>query len=47
MANIPIPAGLDTKLCVLGDNVLAEVPSVLRQVCPDGRPIIIADGNTW
>ncbi|HQC53045.1 MAG TPA: sn-glycerol-1-phosphate dehydrogenase [Lentisphaeria bacterium] len=47
MANIPIPAGLDTKLCVLGDQVLAEIPSVLKQVWPDGRPIVIADGNTW
>ena len=47
MTNIPIPAGLDTKLCVLGDHVLTEIPSVLRQLWPGGCPVVIADENTW
>ena len=44
---IQIPEGLDTKVCVLGSNVLAEVPSVAKQLWPGLQPVIVADENTW
>lgn len=44
---IEIPAGLDTKLCVLGQNAIAEVPSVLRELWNGVQPVIVADENTW
>ncbi|MBQ7650168.1 MAG: sn-glycerol-1-phosphate dehydrogenase [Victivallales bacterium] len=47
MAIIPIPEGLETKLCVLGTDVLKEVPSVVRQLWPGQQPKIVADENTW
>ena len=47
MSIIPIPEGLDTKVCVLGSDVLAEVPSVAKQLWPGMQPVIVADENTW
>ena len=47
MAIIPIPEGLETKLCVLGTDVLKEVPSVVKQLWPGQQPKIVADENTW
>ncbi len=44
---IQIPEGLDTKVCVLGSNVLAEVPAVAKQLWPGMQPVIVADENTW
>lgn len=47
MAIIPIPEGLDSKLCVLGEGVLADVPDVLKKLWHGEQPIIVADENTW
>lgn len=47
MSKIPIPAGLDTRLCVLGDQVLPELPAALKQLWPGGTPVVVADENTW
>lgn len=47
MTNITIPPGLDTEICVLGDDTLAQVPAVLEQLWPGQTPVIIADQNTW
>jgi len=44
---IPIPAGLQTRMCVLGDDVLKDIPAILRQYWPGKTPKIIADANTW
>ncbi len=49
MANIPIPPGLQTRQCVIGNDVLPELPRLLRENWPDdARPVrIVADTNTW
>ena len=49
MATIPIPSGLQTHKCVIGNDVLPEIPALLRECWPeDGRPVrIVADTNTW
>ena len=47
MSIIPIPEGLETKLCVLGTDVLKEVPDVVKQLWPGQQPKIVADENTW
>lgn len=47
MSRIAIPDGLDTKLCVLGENVLHDVPVVLNELWKGIQPIIVADENTW
>lgn len=49
MSLIPIPQGLQTRCCVIGDNVLPEIPRLIKETWPgDNRPIrIVADGNTW
>ena len=47
MSKIQIPEGLDTKVCVLGENVLSEVPEVAKQLWPGLQPVIVADENTW
>lgn len=45
--HIPIPAGLQTRSCVLGDDVLKDIPAILLQYWPGKTPILIADENTW
>ncbi len=47
MTLIPIPEGLQTKVCVLGDHVLEEIPTHFRQNWPGKTPVLIADENTW
>ena len=38
----------DTKACLIGDGVLAEVPAVFREQFPDRTAaIVIADPRTW
>ena len=44
---IDIPKGLQTRLCVLGADMLKEVPATFRSLWPDGTAIIVADENTW
>jgi glycerol-1-phosphate dehydrogenase [NAD(P)+] len=44
---IAIPAGLQTRVCVLGDDVLKDVPAILRQYWPGRTAKIVADENTW
>ncbi len=49
MSVLPIPSGLQTRLCIIGDDVLQEIPRFVRETWPnDTLPIrIVADGNTW
>ncbi|NLZ63340.1 MAG: sn-glycerol-1-phosphate dehydrogenase [Lentisphaerae bacterium] len=47
MPEIPIPAGLSTKRCLLGTNILAEVGHALQEHWPGQEVILIADENTW
>lgn len=47
MGQIAIPEGLQTKLCVLGDSVLKEVPFTVQQLWPGRTVILVADENTW
>ena len=47
MGIIAIPEGLQTKLCVLGDNVLKDVPENVKKLWPGKTAVIIADENTW
>lgn len=49
MSIIPIPSGLQTRQCVIGNDVLPEIPALLRSNWPgDTRPVrIVADTNTW
>ncbi|NLG13280.1 MAG: sn-glycerol-1-phosphate dehydrogenase [Lentisphaerae bacterium] len=47
MGIIEIPEGLQTKLCVLGDNVLKDVPKNVKALWPGKTAIIVADENTW
>ena len=38
----------DTKACLIGDGVLAEVPAVFREQFPgQTAAIVIADPRTW
>lgn len=47
MPEIPIPAGLRTKRCLLGTNILAEIGPALQAYWPGREVILIADANTW
>lgn len=49
MSIIPIPKGLQTKLCLIGDDTIREIPRIIRETWPNSdMPVrIIADGNTW
>lgn len=49
MPVLPIPSGLQTRLCIIGDDVLQEIPRFIRETWSDDTlPIrIVADGNTW
>ena len=47
MQVINIPEGLQSKLCILGENVLPEVPNAVKKLWPDKEVILIADENTW
>ena len=49
MPFIPIPEGLQTRICLIGENLLGEIPRILRETWPgDTKPVrIVADGNTW
>ena len=47
MHTIPIPEGLQSHAFILGEDVLCEVPQLLRENFPGRRPWIVADGNTW
>ena len=47
MEYIKIPDGLQSKLCVLGEGVLSEVPNVVNRFWPGKEIILIADENTW
>ena len=49
MPAIPIPNGLQTRKCVIGNDVLPEIPALMRECWPnDPLPVrIVADTNTW
>ena len=47
MQVINIPEGLQSKLCILGENVLPEVPNAVKKLWPGKEVILIADENTW
>ncbi len=47
MERINIPQGLQTKLCVLGEDVLDQVAEVVKDLWPDDTAVIVADENTW
>ncbi len=46
---IPIPPGLQTRFCLIGENILPQIPALLRQTWPqDPLPLrLVADDNTW
>lgn len=44
---IDIPQGLQTKLCVLGQDMLGQVPATFKSIWPEGKAVIVADDNTW
>ncbi len=47
MPRIPVPAGIMTKIFILDDNALPQLPGVLNELWPGRTPWIVADGNTW
>lgn len=47
MPRIPVPAGIMTKIFILDDNALPQLPEVLNELWPGRKPWIVADGNTW
>ena len=47
MEIINVPEGLQSKLCILGEDVLGEVPGVVKRFWPGREVVIIADENTW
>lgn len=49
MAIIPIPEGLQTKRCIIGEDVINDIPHLIKEIwCESVLPIrIVADGNTW
>ena len=46
---IPIPPGLQTRSCLIGEDILPQIPALLRQTWPeDPLPLrLVADDNTW
>ncbi len=46
---IPIPPGLQTRFCLIGENLLPQIPDLIRKTWPqDNLPLrLVADGNTW
>ena len=47
MSKIEIPAGLQSKLCELGEGVIFEVPAIVKKLWGNRKVIVVADGNTW
>ena len=47
MPRISVPAGITTKIFILDDNALPQIPEVLKELWPGKTPWIAADGNTW
>lgn len=47
MPALTIPSGLQTRLCLLGDNIFPELAPSLKQFWPDREYCIVADENTW
>ncbi len=47
MSKIEIPAGLQSKLCELGEGVIFEVPAIVKELWGNRQVIVVADGNTW
>ena len=47
MEVIDIPEGLQSKLCILGEGVLSEVPATVKKLWPGREVQLIADENTW
>lgn len=46
---IPIPSGLQTRVCLIGEGILPQIPQLVKETWPgDALPLrIVADGNTW
>ena len=41
-------AARDTRVCVIGEDVLAQVPAIIRDQFPgDGAAVVVADPRTW
>ena len=47
MPRIEVPSGIATKIFILDDDALPQLPSVLQELSAKARPWILADGNTW
>ncbi|MBQ7207588.1 MAG: sn-glycerol-1-phosphate dehydrogenase [Lentisphaeria bacterium] len=47
MPRIAVPEGITTKVFILDDDALPQIPELLRELWPGKTPWIIADGNTW
>ena len=47
MPRIAVPQGITTKVFILDDDALPQIPELLRELWPGKTPWIIADGNTW
>ncbi len=47
MSKIEIPAGLQSRWCELGENVLEKVPAILKELWGMRKVMVVADTNTW
>lgn len=46
---IPIPSGLQTRVCLIGEGILSQIPQLVKETwVGDALPLrLVADGNTW
>lgn len=48
MNPVPIPPGMETRLFLLENDALNQLPEAIRSLWGnDARPWLVADGNTW
>lgn len=48
MNPVPIPPGMETRLFLLENDALSQLPEAIRSLWGnDARPWLVADGNTW
>ncbi|MBQ9503084.1 MAG: sn-glycerol-1-phosphate dehydrogenase [Lentisphaeria bacterium] len=47
MPRIAVPEGISTKVFILDDDALPQIPALLDEMWPGKSAWIVADGNTW
>ena len=47
MPRIAVPEGISTKVFILDDDALPQIPALLNEMWPGKPAWIVADGNTW